>query len=60
MGLQNKYDKKNQFLGFVAEQAKLCNFCTLCKKTSSCKTTQGRRKKQVQIERQTELVRGGC
>jgi len=37
--------KQNQFLGFVAEQAKLCNFCTLCKKTSSCKTTQGRRKK---------------
>ncbi len=52
--------KKNQFLGFVAEQAKLCNFCILCKETSSCKTTQGRRrKKKVQIGRQTELV-GGC
>jgi hypothetical protein len=37
--------KKKQFLGFVAEQAKLGIFCTLCKKTSSCETRQGRRKK---------------
>jgi hypothetical protein len=37
--------EKNQFHGFVVEQAKLCNFCTLCKKTSSCKTMQGKREK---------------
>jgi hypothetical protein len=54
--------KKNQFLGFIADQEKPQkprNFCTLCKKTSSCKTTQGRRKKtSTDREPQTELVGG--